>query len=111
MRHTSSKAILVAAAFCTVALVVSPLVAKKSANSVVVVTPGAMATSIASGYTENIDAFTFGTAAGTTTFDFEPSEPATKDSCKKGGWAALTRADGSGFKNQGDCVQYMNTGK
>jgi len=34
-----------------------------------------------------------------------------KDQCKKGGWADLTRADGSSFKNQGDCIQYVNTGK
>ena len=31
--------------------------------------------------------------------------------CKKGGWQGLTRADGSTFKNQGDCMQYANTGK
>lgn len=34
-----------------------------------------------------------------------------KDACKKGGWQGLTRANGSGFKNQGDCIQYANTGK
>ncbi len=34
-----------------------------------------------------------------------------KDDCKKGGWKGLERADGSSFKNQGDCIQYMNTGK
>ena len=34
-----------------------------------------------------------------------------KDECKKGGWADLTRADNSSFKNQGDCIQYVNTGK
>jgi hypothetical protein len=34
-----------------------------------------------------------------------------KDDCKKGGWMELERADGSSFKNQGDCIQYMNTGK
>ena len=34
-----------------------------------------------------------------------------KDACKKGGWQGLSRADGSGFKNQGDCIQYANTGK
>jgi hypothetical protein len=34
-----------------------------------------------------------------------------RDACKKGGWADLTRADGSSFKNQGDCIQYVNTGK
>lgn len=31
----------------------------------------------ANGYTENIDAFKFGTASGTTTFDFEPETPCT----------------------------------
>jgi hypothetical protein len=34
-----------------------------------------------------------------------------KDDCKKGGWMDLERADGSSFKNQGDCIQFMNTGK
>lgn len=34
-----------------------------------------------------------------------------KDACKNGGWQGLSRADGSGFKNQGDCIQYANTGK
>lgn len=34
-----------------------------------------------------------------------------KDECKDGGWADLTREDGSSFKNQGDCIQYVNTGK
>jgi hypothetical protein len=31
--------------------------------------------------------------------------------CKNNGWQALTRADGSLFNNQGDCIQYVNTGK
>ncbi|HUQ33303.1 MAG TPA: hypothetical protein VM095_14375, partial [Pyrinomonadaceae bacterium] len=35
----------------------------------------------------------------------------TKDSCKNGSWQALSRAGGSPFKNQGDCLQYINTGK
>jgi predicted extracellular nuclease len=34
-----------------------------------------------------------------------------KDACKKGGWRGLKRADGTGFKNQGDCIQYVNMGK
>lgn len=34
----------------------------------------------------------------------------TKDDCKKGGWADVTREDGSGFKNQGDCVSYVASG-
>lgn len=37
--------------------------------------------------------------------------PATQAQCKNGGWMTSTRADGSTFKNQGDCIQYVNTGK
>ena len=29
------------------------------------------------------------------------------DQCKDGGWMTLFRADGTGFKNQGDCVSYI----
>jgi hypothetical protein len=35
----------------------------------------------------------------------------SKAECKNGGWADLTRAGGTTFKNQGDCIQYVNTGK
>jgi hypothetical protein len=42
---------------------------------------------------------------------FDPNTPASKDSCKKGGWESLQRSDFSEFKNQGDCIQYFNTGK
>ena len=35
----------------------------------------------------------------------------SRNLCKQGGWQSLTRADGSSFKNQGDCIQYVNTGK
>jgi len=45
-------------------------------------------------------------------YDFEPYAVASdKGQCKDGGWANVKRADGSGFKNQGDCIQYVNTGK
>ena len=37
--------------------------------------------------------------------------PTNKDECKDGGWMNVYRADGSPFKNQGDCIQYVNTGK
>jgi hypothetical protein len=40
-----------------------------------------------------------------------PRTPQTKDDCKGGGWKELVRADGSSFKNQGDCVSYVNTGR
>jgi hypothetical protein len=38
-------------------------------------------------------------------------EPGSADDCKNGGWQSRTRADGSGFKNQGECIRYFNTGK
>lgn len=51
-------------------------------------------------------------AGSTTTFDFEPYKvPATADDCKDGGWQNVKKADGTPFKNQGDCIQYVNTGK
>lgn len=34
-----------------------------------------------------------------------------KDQCKDGGWMTRVRANGTTFKNQGDCIQYVNTGK
>jgi hypothetical protein len=56
----------------------------------------------ANGYTENIDAFVFGTADGTTIYDFEPlSSPTDKESCKNGGWMTFNNPT---FKNQGECV-------
>jgi hypothetical protein len=60
------------------------------------------------GYNVETDGVTF----NGTTYDFEiANEPTSKDQCKDGGWQSLTRADGSAFKNQGDCIQYANTGK
>ena len=47
-----------------------------------------------------------------TTYDFELYEVATAaGQCKNGGFANVKRADGSSFKNQGDCIQYVNNGK
>ena len=37
--------------------------------------------------------------------------PLTRDYCKNDLWHYLSRADGSAFKNQGDCIQFVNTGK
>jgi predicted extracellular nuclease len=34
-----------------------------------------------------------------------------KDQCKDAGWQSVYRASGISFKNQGDCIQYVNTGK
>ncbi len=64
------------------------------------------------GYTENIDSFTFGTAAATTIFDFEPYAIASsKSDCKDGGWKNVRQADGSVFKNQGACESYVEKQK
>lgn len=63
----------------------------------------------------NADAITIGTAAGSTTYDFEFAAPfvvaTSAAQCKNGGWQTVRRSDGSSFKNQGDCIKYVNTGK
>ena len=60
----------------------------------------------------NVDAFKIGVTGTNTTYDFEPFAVATNaNQCKNGGFANFKRADGSSFKNQGDCIQYVNTGK
>jgi hypothetical protein len=47
-----------------------------------------------------------------TAYDFEPYIVArAQDQCKNGGWNSVKRANGTGFRNQGDCIQYVNTGK
>ena len=30
--------------------------------------------------------------------------------CQNGGWQSLIRANLTHFKNQGECIQYVNTG-
>ena len=37
--------------------------------------------------------------------------PTNADQCKNNGWTSVFRANGTAFKNQGDCIQYVNTGK
>ncbi|HKY05111.1 MAG TPA: hypothetical protein VJQ56_09480 [Blastocatellia bacterium] len=62
--------------------------------------------------TASTDALTIGYGDECVTYNFDPFEvAASKDACKNGGWKTLRRADGSAFKNQGDCIQYVNTGK
>lgn len=64
------------------------------------------------GLVTSLDTFTFGVSGVSTTYDFEPYATASsKASCMNGGWMSVKRADGSSFKNQGDCVSYLNTGK
>lgn len=42
--------------------------------------------------------------SGSVVYNFEPA-PSTRNECKKGGWKDY------GFKNQGQCIRYLNTGK
>jgi len=51
------------------------------------------------------------TPAGTTVNSSGCPLAVNKDQCKNGGWQGLFRANGTPFKNQGDCIQYANTGK
>lgn len=56
----------------------------------------------------NADAFSIANGAATV-YNFElvapVNNPQTKDDCKKGGWQQY------GFKNQGQCVRFVETGK
>jgi hypothetical protein len=61
------------------------------------------------GLTASTDALTLSYSEVCLLYDFEPFR-ATNE-CKKGGWETMSRADGTPFKNQGDCVSYVNTGK
>jgi len=48
-----------------------------------------------------------GSVTATITFN---NVPTSADQCKKGGWQSLNDANGTRFKNQGDCVGYVATG-
>ncbi|HEV2805221.1 MAG TPA: hypothetical protein VGW57_09865 [Chthoniobacterales bacterium] len=37
--------------------------------------------------------------------------PIVEGDCKTGGWITHVRPDGSSFKSQGDCIQFLNNGK
>jgi hypothetical protein len=62
------------------------------------------------GVCDNVDACP-GTPIGTVVNSFGCPLAETKDQCKNGGWQTLRRANNTTFKNQGDCIQYANTGK
>lgn len=51
------------------------------------------------------------TASASATFTVSARTPPNMDACKSDGWRIYTRGDLSAFKNQGDCIQYVNTGK
>ena len=75
--------------------------------------------------TSNAGFYTDGGAGGVGTFRqdtlWTPYVPAIQisaftlatdaNACKNNGWKNLARADASAFKNQGDCIQYVNTGR
>jgi thrombospondin type 3 repeat protein len=51
------------------------------------------------------------TPLGTPVSDTGCPRAVTANQCKNGGWQTLQRQNGTTFKNQGDCMQYVNTGK
>ncbi|HSF26927.1 MAG TPA: hypothetical protein VLC50_05355 [Actinomycetes bacterium] len=53
-------------------------------------------------YIVAVDGITFGTATGTTVFDFTD-----KNDCKAGGW--VPNFPNTQFKNQGDCVSSLTS--
>jgi hypothetical protein len=68
----------------------------------------------APGFTGQLDGYRIELIDGSVAnINFEATNPVAtnKDQCKNNGWMSLTRSDFSTFKNQGDCVQYANTGK
>ena len=62
------------------------------------------------GVNDNSDACP-GTPAGTTVNGSGCPVPTSKDACKNGGWQSLYGNGGAPFSNQGQCIQYFNTGK
>ncbi|MBP9718965.1 MAG: hypothetical protein KBD46_00685, partial [Candidatus Levybacteria bacterium] len=60
----------------------------------------------ADGYTENIDAFKFGTASDTAIFDFEPlvGPPTTYAECKGNGWKSFNNPS---FTKKEKCEKYV----
>jgi hypothetical protein len=56
--------------------------------------------------TKTVTVYVAPTATPTTAY----STPTSADQCKDGGWQTFNPPTGS-FKNQGDCVSYVNTGK
>lgn len=57
-------------------------------------------------YDISLTAFDGATPVASTTIQIIVGNPlVSAEQCKKGGWAAF------GFKNQGQCIRYVNTGK
>ncbi|MGZ5437558.1 MAG: right-handed parallel beta-helix repeat-containing protein [Pyrinomonadaceae bacterium] len=56
-----------------------------------------------------VDFFPYLTSASTCAAVPQVGPPTNKDQCKNGGWQTFNTP--RTFKNQGDCIQYVNTGK
>lgn len=64
------------------------------------------------GFLTHVDGLYVSVDGAHTTFNFERFRvPAVADDCKNGGWQVVSRPDGSSFRNQGDCIQFVNTGR
>lgn len=69
-----------------------------------------------SSFDGNVDKFTIGINDGNggqdvVTYDFNlHSTPTDADQCKNGGWKSFNPPTGP-YKNQGQCIQFVNTGK
>lgn len=60
----------------------------------------------ADGYTENIDKFVFGTAAGTTTYDFEATlHPSKNYECRNNGWMMFNAPS---YSSESECKHWVN---
>jgi hypothetical protein len=68
----------------------------------------------APGFTGRVDGYRielFDGSVANINFEATNQVATDKNQCKGNGWMTLTRGDFSAFKNQGDCIQYANTGK
>jgi hypothetical protein len=75
---------------------------------------GGFGTNVGSGWDGFSSTAADGLTINGTTYDLEPSPPVigppvSKDECKNGGWQQFNTP--RVFKNQGDCIQFVNTGK
>jgi hypothetical protein len=63
---------------------------------------------VVDGFTaDNIVAQFDNTMINDTLYDYEPTTPAAADACKNSGWMNVTDNNGGSFKNQGDCVSWV----
>lgn len=64
------------------------------------------------GLTSAVDYLTVGTSGDCITYNFDPyAVAATKDDCKNGGYTKVKDAQGNPFKNQGQCVSFVESNR